>query len=200
MKNIIFTLIAIFTISLGYSQDSKAYLGVSLGMAIPGGDVGEDLKTGLDLGFINFGYRFSEKWGATLNLVSSGHEVEDTDGDMAIGIAYWGIGPMYTTSVTDKISWDIKPQLALGMAGKVSLSDDYGDFAEIEEDLTYKGSGFVIGNSFVFGTDTGFKVSVNLDYLFGSFTEVEYDGISADIDDDNGFSKLSLGVGVRYNF
>ena len=70
MKNILYTVTLIFTISLGYSQESKAYLGVSLGMAIPGGDMGEDVKTGLDIGFLNFGYRFSEKWGATLNLVS----------------------------------------------------------------------------------------------------------------------------------
>ena len=89
MKNIIFTLIAMFTISLGYSQDSKAYLGVSLGIAIPGSDVGEDHETKIDLGFINFGYRFSEKWGATLNLTSSGHAVEDTDGDVVTGVAYW---------------------------------------------------------------------------------------------------------------
>ena len=67
MKNIIFTLIAIFTISLGYSQDSKAYLGVSLGIAIPGSDVGEDHETGIDLGFINFDIVFL-KMGATLIL------------------------------------------------------------------------------------------------------------------------------------
>ena len=198
MKNIIFTLIAIFTISLGYSQDSKAYLGVSLGIAIPGSDVGEDHETGIDLGFINFGYRFSEKWGATLNLTSSGHAVEDTDGDVVTGVAYWGIGPMYTTSISDKISWDIKPQLALGMTGKQEYSGDYEN--DVLGDFTFRGSGFVIGNSFVFGTDTGFKVAVNLDYLMSSFTEVEYDGETADIDDDNGFTKLSLGVGVRYNF
>ncbi len=88
MKKIILIIIAIFTISLGYSQDSKAYLGVSLGVAIPGGDTGEDLKTGIDLGFINFGYRFTENWGATLNLVSSGYTIDDVD-DVAVGVAYF---------------------------------------------------------------------------------------------------------------
>ena len=185
----------IFTISLGYSQDSKAYLGVSFGIAIPG-SVGEDHETGIDLGFINFGYRFSENV-SNFNLTSSGHAAEDTDGDVITGVAYWGIGPMYTTSISDKISWDIKPQLALGMTGKQEYSGDYEN--DVLGDFT-RGSGFVIGNSFVFGTDTGFKVAVNLDYLMSSFTEVEYDGETADIDDDNGFTKLSLGVGVRYNF
>ena len=28
---------------------------------------------------------------------------------------------MYTTSISDKISWDIKPQLALGMTGKQDI-------------------------------------------------------------------------------
>lgn len=191
MKKIILIAIAIFTISLGYSQDSKAYLGVSLGVAIPGGDMGEDLKTGIDLGFINFGYRFTENWGATLNLVSSGHTV-DGDDDVAVGVAYFGLGPMYTTSISDNISWDIKPQIALGLTA-VSKEDGYDDY-------TYKGNGFILGNSLVFGTEKGFKFSINLDYLAGKITE-EDDGTNTyDIDDNNGFNKLSLGVGVRYNF
>jgi hypothetical protein len=191
MKKIILTLITIFTISLGYSQESKAYLGVSLGVAIPGGDIADDLETGIDLGFINFGYRFSENWGAILNLVSSGHTVKDAD-DGVVGIAYFGLGPMYTTSISDNISWDIKPQIALGLTG-VSVQDGY-------DDMTSKGNGFVLGNSLVFGTEKGFKFSINLDYLTGKFTEYN-DGVDTyDIDDDNGFNKLSLGVGVRYNF
>ena len=65
MKKIILTLITIFTISLGYSQDSKFYLGVGLGFATAGGDVTDDLdlKTGLNINFLNTGYRFNETWG-----------------------------------------------------------------------------------------------------------------------------------------
>lgn len=191
MKKIILILVAIFTVSFGYSQDSKAYLGVSLGMAIPGGDFGDDLKTGIDLGFINFGYRFTENWGATLNLVSSGHIVKDTD-DIAVGIGYFGLGPMYTTSISDNISWDIKPQIALGLTA-LELEDGF-------EDYTYNGNGFILGNSLVFGTDKGFKFSINLDYLTGKITEYNDGTDTYDIDDDNGANKLSLGVGLRYNF
>lgn len=39
MKKVILIVIAIFTISLGHSQDSKFYLGVGLGIATAGGDV-----------------------------------------------------------------------------------------------------------------------------------------------------------------
>ena len=95
-------------------------------------------------------------------------------------------------SDTLNISWDIKPQIALGLTG-VSVQDGY-------DDMTSKGNGFVLGNSLVFGTEKGFKFSINLDYLTGKFTEYN-DGVDTyDIDDDNGFNKLSLGVGVRYNF
>jgi len=191
MKKTILILITIFTISLGYSQDSNAYLGISLGVAIPGGDMADDLETGLDLGFINFGYRFTENWGATLNLVSSGHTVDSVD-DVAVGVAYFGLGPMYTTSISDKISWDIKPQIALGLTA-VEKEDGFDDW-------TYKGNGFVLGNSLVFGTEKGFKFSINLDYLTGKITELDDGTDTYDIDDDNGINKLSLGVGVRYNF
>ena len=49
------------------------------------------------------------------------------------------------------------------MTGKQEYSGDYEN--DVLGDFTFRGSGFVIGNSFVFGTDTGFKVVVNLDYL-----------------------------------
>ena len=193
MKKIILILVTIFTISLGYSQDSKAYLGISLGVAIPGGDIADNVNTGIDLGFINFGYRFSENWGATLNLVSSGHTVDsDFVDDVALGVAYFGLGPMYTTSISDNISWDIKPQIALGLTA-VEKADGY-------DDQTYKGNGFILGNSLVFGTEKGFKFSINLDYFTGKITELDNGTGTYDIDDDNGINKLSLGVGLRYNF
>ena len=90
MKNIIFTLIAIFTISLGYPK-TLAYLGVSFGIAIPGSDVGEDHETGIDLGFINLDIVFL-KMGATLTA-SSGHAVEDTDGDVVTELLIGELAP-----------------------------------------------------------------------------------------------------------
>jgi hypothetical protein len=187
MKKIIITLITIFTISLGYSQDSKAYLGISLGVAIPGGDIADNVNTGIDLGFINFGYRFSEYWGATLNLVSSGHTVDNDFGDETVGVGYFGLGPMYTTNISDNLSWDIKPQLALGLAM----------VNEVEGiEFNGKGNGFIFGNSLVFGSSKGFKFSINLDYLMGKITEVE----DIEVDEDNSFNKLSIGAGLRYNF
>ena len=184
MKNL-FTFIMVMLVSIGYSQsESKFYLGVGLGISAPGGDVGEELKTGVNLNFLNLGYRFSETWGATFNLSSSGHVSKDDD-DLAVGIAYFGIGPMYTVSLSEKVSWDIKPQYAF-MSGAVEYDGSSIDDGDLD------GNGFVFGNSVVFGDGgKGFCFSVDLDYMSGKFTEYT---------EDNKITNFKLGVGIRYNF
>ena len=194
----------VMLVSIGYSQSdddndssvsqSKFYLGVGLGISVPGGDIGEDIKTGVNLNFLNLGYRFSETWGATFNISSSGHVSKDDD-DLAIGIAYFGIGPMYTVSLSEKVSWDIKPQYAFNLSGAAeydgsSITD--GDF---------DGNGFVFGNSVVFGDGgKGFSFSVDLDYMSGKFTEYKTSGITIKYTEDNKITNFKLGVGIRYNF
>lgn len=193
MKKLFLTALAVFAFGFTNAQESKAYLGVSVGIAMPGGIVADDLglKTGLNLGFINFGYRFSESWGATVNLSSSGFAVKDTDG--AIGVATFSVGPMYTAKLGENISLDLKPQYALSMVGKTS---GFGD----EDNATYKGNGIVLGSSLNFGISKGIKFSINLDYTAGKFTKAEYAGETASIEDDNKINSLALGAGIRYNF
>jgi len=192
MKKLFTIILLVFAISFSYSQDSKAYLGLGAGYAMPGGDVGEYLKGGIDLQFVNFGYRFNESWGITANLVSSGHLDEDDD-DWATGVGYIGVGPMYTFPVGDNMTWDLKPQYAFNLTGKDTYDGEDAGY-------TARGSGFVLGNSLVFSASKGFTWSVNVDYLSGKFDEVEEDGTTYDWDEDNKFSKFSVGVGVRYNF
>ena len=189
MKNKITILILILIPSLGYSQESKAYLGISRGIAFPGRELGKNLNAGIDLGCFNFGYRFTEHWGTTLNFTASIHA--NNTGDIGLIVAF-GLGPMYSYTFPDKkISWDIKPQLALRLIGFSS------------ED-TRRGYGFILGNSINFGVSKGFQISVNLDYLTGKFTEIKYHYERYHDDDihdlDDLISKLSLGVGFKYNF
>lgn len=199
MKKQLFCVLTILcTLNFVSAQESKFYLGLGLGVAFPGGDVSDTdgLKTGLDLTLLNMGYRFSENWGATLTWGSSGHAIEDVD-DIAAGVGYLAVGPMCTLPISDKISWDIKPQYAFSMAGVYR-----GDLAEetgLDEPIS-RGSAFIFGNSLVFGSGKGFKFSINLDYLTGKFKKVEDPMGDYDLEDDNGFSKFSLGAGVRYNF
>lgn len=190
MKKIILTALAVIAFGFANAQESKAYLGVSVGVAFPGGDL-DGLDTGLNLGFINFGYRFSESWGATANLISSGYSIENTDA--AVGVATFSVGPMYTAKLGDKMSLDLKPQYALSMVGKTKGADEL-------DDATYKGNGFVLGSSLNFGITKGIKFSINLDYTAGKFTKEEYAGQTVSIESDNKFNSLALGAGIRYNF
>lgn len=208
MKNL-FTFIMVMLLSIGYSQSddendssvsqSKFYLGVGLGLSVPGGDIGEDIKTGLNFNFLNLGYRFSETWGATFNFSSSGHISKD-DEDVSVGIGYLGIGPMYTVNLSERVYWDIKPQYAF------NLSAAFAADGSVSDDLTLqKGTGFVFGNSLVFGDGgKGFNFSIDLDYMSGKFKEITLLGVTVDIDDisgaQNAITNFKLGVGIRYNF
>jgi hypothetical protein len=194
MKNL-FTFIMVMLVSIGYSQsESKFYLGVGLGLATTGGDISSDNNygTGLNLNFLNLGYRFNDTWGLTANLGSAGHAIDDAEA--ALGIGVFSIGPMISFSVSDNMTWDFKPQYAPSMKGKYA-----GDDAGIFGDLTLSGNAFVIGNSLVFGDGSkGFDFSLDIDYLTGKFDEVS--GFGGSIDDDSKYNSFRLGVGIRYNF
>jgi hypothetical protein len=208
MKNL-FTIIMVMLVSIGYSQSddendssvsqSKFYLGVGLGLSAPGGDNGEDIKTGLNFNFLNLGYRFSETWGATFNFSSSGHISKD-DEDLSVGIGYLGIGPMYTVNLSERVYWDIKPQYAFNLGAAFAADGSVSDDVTLQ-----KGTGFVFGNSLVFGDGgKGFNFSIDLDYMSGKFKEISVLGVTVDIDDISGaqdaITNFKLGVGIRYNF
>lgn len=197
MKKIILTLITIFTISLGYSQESKFYLGVGVGFASNGGDFSSDnnYKSGININFLNTGYRFSESIGATVNLSSSGHALDGTDS--AVGIGVFSVGPMFTLPIGG-ISLDIKPQYALSMKGVYRGDDAANSPLGNLESIELSGSGFLLANSFVIGDGEGLDFSVDLDFLSGKFNELS--GPGGTIDDDSKYSSLRVGVGMRYNF
>ena len=212
MKNLqlkVLSLLLLFSFTMAYSQSdddndssvskSKFYLGVGLGLAAPGGDNGEVLKTGLNFNFLNLGYRFSETWGATFNLSSSGHMFEDEE-DVSVGIGYLGIGPMYTVNLSEKVYWDIKPQYAFNLSAAFAIDGNVSSDVSLQ-----KGTGFVFGNSLVFGDGgKGFSFSIDLDYMSGEFKEMTLLDVTVDLDDvsetEDAITQFKLGVGVRYNF
>tara|TARA_B110000027_G_C16113695_1_gene299089 strand:- start:17 stop:610 length:594 start_codon:yes stop_codon:yes gene_type:complete len=197
MKKVLL-LVAIVTLSVtqSFAQDSKFYIGIGAGYATAGGDAADEIKGGINLNFLNIGYRFNESWGLTANLGSSGHAIENTDS--AIGVGVLSFGPMYTISLSESISWDLKPQYAASLKGVYS-GDDVAALGL--KDVEWSGNGFMFGNSLVFGDGSkGFDFSIDLDYLMGKFTEVSGPGGSLDIDEDNSLNSLKIGVGLRYNF
>jgi hypothetical protein len=176
------------------AQDSKFYAGVGVGYATAGGEALEGVNGGLSLNFLNLGLRLNETFGITANLSSTAHTIEDVD-DVAVGIGTFSVGPMISFSLSDNISWDLKPQYAFSM--KAVFADDSG----LVDDVELSGNAFIFGNSIVFGDgSSGFAFSVDLDYLSGKFTELDALGASVDIDDENKINNLKIGVGLRYNF
>lgn len=194
MKKLIFLMVALVSFGM-MAQDSKAYLALNVGASFPGGDIttDTDISTGLDFN-LNLGYRFTEAWGATATWGASAFAFEDGAGDTAaFGAGYLGLGPMYTLALGDNLAWDIKPQYLFGLSGLY-------DFEGGSDDVTYKGSGWMLGQSFVLGFDQGFKIALNIDYLSGKYTEAEFGGETIGIDSDNAYSHFTIGVGARYNF
>jgi|SaaInl0LU_22_DNA_1037365.scaffolds.fasta_scaffold11977_2 opacity protein-like surface antigen len=199
MKKHFLILIAAGFFSFSNAQDSKFYAGVGLGYATAGGDVADelDLSGGLNINFLNLGYRINETWGVTANLSSSGHPIDDTDS--AVGIGLFSIGPMISFPVGNMI-WDFKPQYAFSAKGVIRGEDAQNSLLGDLEDVEFSGDAFIIGNSLVMGTSKGFSWSIDFDYVFGKFNKVEGPGGSADIDEDNKFNNFKIGAGVRYNF
>ena len=196
MKKLIFLMVAL--VSFGaMAQDSEAYLAVNLGASFPGGDVGDNLELGTGFDFnLNFGYRFTESIGATLTYGAAASTFEETGtpdaGDTAAFInQYFGLGPMYTVVLGDNLSWDIKPQYLFSLSAQENYEEDDIDVNDIS------GSGWLLGQSFVFGLDTGLKFCVNLDYMTGKYSEVQ---TSRMLVKDDSYSSFVLGVGMRYNF
>ncbi len=113
-----------------------------------------------------------------------------------MGIGAFSVGPMYTASLSDKLSLDLKPQYAFSVAG---VQKDI-PFGISKIDATYKGTGFVLGSSLNFGVTKGFKLSLNVDYTSFKFSEVELGGVTTPLDSNNTGNQLVLGAGLRYNF
>jgi len=194
MKKIILLFICLLAFSSTKAQYSKAYLGVSVGYAKFGGEGSENVNSGINLGFINFGYHFSKEWGATLNLSSSGFSIKDSNIGSAIGLAAFSVGPMYTATLSEKLSLDLKPQYAFNVAG---VRKDF-PYLGNNYDVTYKGTGYVLGSSLNFGVTKGIKFSLNLDYDSFKFTKGEVAGQTFSI--NTSVNQFVIGAGLRYNF
>ena len=167
---------AVVTLSAmqSFAQDSKGYIGVSVGLAAPMGDTADGIDSGLELGLINFGYRFNETWGATFNWGASGHQ-SSSDDEITVGLGYLAIGPMISFGALD-----IKPQYAFVSA----VAEGYGIKDTVDSE-----SGFILGATYNFSLGGKWGIAANADYL--NFTGEDYD--EAD-------SIFKLSVGLKYNF
>jgi hypothetical protein len=177
-KLLLITVLALFATNTISAQDSKGYVGVSIGAALPQGDLRDETNTGLDFGFLNAGYRFDETWGATVNWGATGHaikrEVFDAD-DVTLGIGYFAVGPMISYG-----NFDFKPQYAFASATfKAGVSD-------IDVDVD---SAWILGATYNFPLGGNWGMAANLDYFTFKLE-----------DDDDSANMFKLSVGVQYKF
>lgn len=86
MKKRIWSIVALLVFGFVNAQErsdySKRYIGVSIGASFPCGDLtsnGFKAGTGLNLGLINAGYRFTENFGVALNWGASAFKDSNFD-------------------------------------------------------------------------------------------------------------------------
>jgi hypothetical protein len=198
MKKIILTMAVVLTATYTNAQetsketsnDSKGYIGVSIGAAFPGGDLGDAAETGLNLGFINAGYRFDKNWGLTLNWGGTAFSDKDVS-SVKYGVGYLAIGPMVSFPLNNNIVLDLKPQYAF-TSGIIDTGDS--GYGKLTLD---KSSGFILGSSVNFSLAKHWALSLNLDYLSTKFNEYD-DGIIFLEEQD--ISTFNTSLGFQYKF
>ena len=194
MKQQLFILGLLFISSIGYSQASSGYIGVSAGASIPMGTLKEDgmAKTGLALNLINAGYRFTDNLGITINWGGTAHQI-DTELNDTSAFGFLGIGPLITIP-GDKVSFDLKPQYAFAYG-----EDTFVDGSKIKYE---GGSGILIGASLNFDLGGAIGLSLNADALSISKFKTADDGYDIyDLDEfDENLNLLNITLGAHYKF
>ena len=171
MKKLLCTsVLALFLMNISTAQDSKVYIGVSIGAAIPKGDLADGTKTGIDLGLVNAGLRFNETWGATVNWGATGHTSKVSD-DITYGIGYFAVGPMISFG-----DFDFKPQYAF------SSVNVKGGGIDVDLDVE---SAWIIGATYNVSLGGNWGMAANFDYFTFKFE---------DTNDASNILKFSLGV------
>ena len=172
-KLVLLFTIATLSVTHSFAQDSKGYIGASIGLALPMGDTADGIDPGLELNLINAGYRFNETWGITMNWGANAHKAKE-DSEITAAFGYLGIGPMISFG-----GFDIKPQYAFASG----VIEGYG------EKLTYDGSGFILGGTYNFSLSDHWGIATNADYSSFKMDDAE---------ESDSFFKLSIGIQYRF--
>ena len=195
-KGLIFVLFALVSI-VSYSQISwNAKVGMNMSNFT--GDMDTDMKIGFNVG-VGMEYQFSDMWSIQPSLmISQKGGKYDEDGETV------KFNPMYLEipvlaaarfAVTDNQNVVVKagPYFAFGVAGKVKVGDEKGDFFGDGDDQ-YGGKRFDCGIGVGVAYEIG-KFFVGLDGEFG-FTNV-VDFKSDNVSNPN---NMNFSIGVVYKF
>jgi len=121
----------------------QAYIGISAGPSIPLGDFSNaaigGAKTGLTVGLISIGYKFTNYIGLAASWNIGSNSMGDVPWTREKGSwLYWGMsaGPMLSLPLMDRLELDIKPMVGYSV---VTLPD-IGNGKESEVAFSYTGS------------------------------------------------------------
>tara|TARA_B110000305_G_scaffold140448_1_gene156566 strand:+ start:1181 stop:1774 length:594 start_codon:yes stop_codon:yes gene_type:complete len=197
MKKIILIFTLILFTFFSYSQDSKGYLGIGIGLSIPGGEDVKDVgyKSGLSLNLLNAGYLFSDSFGLTLNWGGTASSSKNDCDDCTYALGYFSIGPLIRVSAGESMTIDFKPQIA-------TTSAQFENLLVSGDKWTASTTGFVFGTSLNFGKEKGLGFSLNADYVAsGKINEYDLNnGNIVVVSSPSKVSAFTVGAGIMYRF
>ena len=191
-KGLIFVLFALVSI-VSYSQISwNAKVGMNMSNFT--GDMDTDMKIGFNVG-VGMEYQFSDMWSIQPSLmISQKGGKYDEDGETV------KFNPMYLEipvlaaarfAVTDNQNVVVKagPYFAFGVAGKVKVGDEKGDFFGDGDDQ-YGGKRFDCG----IGVGVAYEINKFFIDLTGEF------GLTKIYEGDGAPKNINFSIGVGYKF
>ena len=191
-KGLIFVLFALVSI-VSYSQISwNAKVGMNMSNFT--GDMDTDMRIGFNVG-VGMEYQFSDMWSIQPSLmISQKGGKYDEDGETV------KFNPMYLEipvlaaarfAVTDNQNVVVKagPYFAFGVAGKVKVGDEKGDFFGDGDDQ-YGGKRFDCG----IGVGVAYEINKFFIDLTGEF------GLTKIYDGDGAPKNINFSIGVGYKF
>ena len=195
-KGLIFVLFALVSI-VSYSQISwNAKVGMNMSNFT--GDMDTDMKIGFNVG-VGMEYQFSDMWSIQPSLMISqkGGKYDEDGETVKFNSMYFDIPVLAAArfAVTDKQNVVVKagPYFAFGVAGKVKVGDEKGDFFGDGDDQ-YGGKRFDCGIGVGVAYEIG-KFFVGLDGEFGFTNVVDFKS-----DNVSNPKNMNFSIGVGYKF
>eukprot|EP01029_Cantina_marsupialis_P023525 TRINITY_DN5894_c0_g1_i1.p2 TRINITY_DN5894_c0_g1~~TRINITY_DN5894_c0_g1_i1.p2 ORF type:complete len:193 (-),score=39.04 TRINITY_DN5894_c0_g1_i1:1180-1758(-) len=180
-------MMAIGVVSFGQRSECKGYIGFTINGAIPTGDFADFsdnnsdagyASTGAKVGFINFGYKLSSKYGIAASLFSSAHMYDNRE-DYHWGYGALMVGPMVSYPVARNLELEFKGMLGFGNA---FFEDRHG---EVEDGIV----GFDFASTLRYNFARKWALLINADYFS---TQAEFKDYTQSI------SALNVGLGLAF--
>jgi hypothetical protein len=144
----------------------KGYIGISVGPAIPVGNIGDaEFGTGALVG-INFGILLSENTGITASIFGTSHS-NSLDEDFSIGFSSFLVGPLFSFPVSSgkKAEFDLKPVIGFAQANVNTGNTQF----DIDSRFA-----FGIGAAFRFNLSHRFALSASFDYIHAAWDKKKF--------------------------